>query len=463
MMMMSDCRSLRFPNKSVWEPLLDPILSRMTMKLSWFQLGRDDDHSLLANEALTKSLADVNASVQSYSQELHLAIPWPWLTPLPEEDPLSWDATQLSIAPELRAEELPLYYVGKAHDATSKWLTLDFLSAKDYSLLDRVRDLTERITMMKKLGVQAAFVTKPMDADVGLFDSNFEPQPIAVPWRTLNQHLGASSYVGRIVLPNQSENHVFQRGADGFMVLWNESEKEEQLYLGKNIDAIDLWGRPVEVKQAKSPSGAIEHSIPVGPWPIIVRGIDLPIARFRMQFELGTASLQSLVGRSQSVPIKAGNPFGKVVRGTMDIFAPTLVEQQRGREPFQISPDRMLEKEYPLELRSDVSAGKHAVRFDFQLESDQTERFSTYHELTVGFEDIEFEWQLQRLSDTTLLLRMVANNRGNDSTTFQCKFFPPPYPYQHFQADNLMPGSTDARVHAATAEGRSRCRVLDPL
>jgi len=432
-----------FQNKAIWEPLLDPILSRMTMKLSWFQLGSDSDHSFLANEKLLQTIAEIRSSVQTYSQELHLAIAWPWLDGLPQGQAIAWEATQLSIQPDLRAEELPSYVASKAHESTTKWLTLDFLSASKYSLLDRIRDLTERIVMMKKLGISAAYLTKPMDPDVGLFNSNFEPQVISVPWRTLVEHIGPAIYVGKVTLPSGSQNHIFQKGKIGFMVVWNDNAKEEQLYLGTDVDAVDLWGRSVTVESARSPRNGIEQRVAVGPWPIIVRGVDLPIARFRMQFELGTASLQSLVGRGQAVPIKVGNPFGKVIRGSMDLVAPTMLEKEFASSSLQVAPDRMLEKDFPLELRSDVSAGKHAVRFDFQIEADKTERFSTYHELIVGFDDIEFQWQLQKVSETSVLLRLTANNRANLETTFQCKFFPPPYPYQHFQADKLTPGNNN--------------------
>ncbi len=456
-----------FQNKAVWEPLLDPVLSRMTMKLSWFQLGSDSDHSFLANEKLLQTLTEIHASVQTYSQELHLAIAWPWLDGLPQGQAMAWEATQLSIQPDLRSEELPSYIASKAHEGTTKWLTLDFLPANQYSLLDRVRDLTERVVMMKKLGVSAAFVTKPMDPDVGLFNSNFEPQVISVPWRTLVEHTGSANYVGKITLPGGSQNHIFQDGKRGCMVVWNDNEKVEQLYLGTGVDAVDLWGRSVPVESARSPRNGLEQRVAVGPWPIIVRGIDMPVARFRMQFELGTATLQSLVGRGQSVPIKVGNPFGKVVRGTVDLIAPTLLEKEFASMSLQVTHERVLEKDFPLELRSDVSAGKHAVRFDFQIEADKTERFSTYHELTVGFDDIDFQWQLQKVSDTSVLLRLTANNRGNLETTFQCKFFPPPFPYQHFQADRLMPGNNNREyliqlpVVDENAEFWIRCEELE--
>ena len=456
-----------FQNKAIWEPLLDPILSRMTMKLSWFQLGNDDDHSFLANEKLLQTIAEIHTSVQSYSQELRLVIAWPWLAGLPQGQAMAWEATQLSMQPDLRAEELPSYFASKAHEGTTKWLTLDFLPASKYSLLDRVRDLTERMTMMKKLGVSAAYVTKPMDQEVGLFNSNFEPQAMSVPWRTLVQHIGPANYVGKIMLPGGSQNHIFQNGNRGLMVIWNDNAKVEQLYLGSEVDAIDLWGRSIVVEPARSHRHGIEQRVAVGPWPIIVRGMDLPVARFRMQFELGTASLQSLAGRGQAVPIKVGNPFGKVIRGAVDLVAPTLLENEFASLPLLVTPEHTLEKDFPLELRSDVSAGKHAVRFDFQFEADKTERFSTYHEVTVGFDDIDFQWQLEKVSDTSMLLRLTAINRGDLETAFHCKFFPPPYPYQNLRVDSLAPGENNREFLIElpsvneTAEYWIRCEELE--
>ena len=195
--------------------------------------------------------------------------------------------------------------------------------------------------------------------------------------------------------------------------------------------------------------------------------MDLPVARFRMQFELGTASLQSLAGRGQAVPIKVGNPFGKVIRGAVDLVAPTLLENEFASLPLLVTPEHTLEKDFPLELRSDVSAGKHAVRFDFQFEADKTERFSTYHEVTVGFDDIDFQWQLEKVSDTSMLLRLTAINRGNLETAFHCKFFPPPYPYQNLRVDSLAPGENNREFLIElpsvneTAEYWIRCEELE--
>lgn len=431
-------------DKRVWEPLLDPILSRMTMKLTWLQLGSDDDHSYVSNSTVADAILDVRKSLQVYAQDLSLSIAWPWMAtlPTPSDKRLPWEATQFSIQPELTADELASYVTNPNSQTTTQWLTINPLPADQYSLLDRVRDLTERITMMRRLGVPAAYISKPLDPQVGLFDDQFQPQAIAVPWRTLIQHLASADYIGSNQLPGGSTNHFFVDSDKSVMLLWSDKEQTEQLFLGNKIDIIDLWGKQVKVEEAVSPSGQLEQKIHVGPWPIIVRSVDPDIARFRMQFQLGSTSLPSLIGRDQNVPIKVGNPFSESIRGKIDLYAPTLLQNGTASLPIILPPDRLLETNIPIQLRSDASAGKHRVRFDFQIDAKQDYSFSTYHELTLGFDDIDLQWSVQKETATTFLLRLEATNRGPKATTFECKLFPSPYPYKPFVAEDLVPGVT---------------------
>ncbi len=431
-----------FQDKSVWEPLLDPILSRMSMKLSWFQLGLDDDHSFLSRTDVVQAITDIRTSLQVYAQDLNLAICWPWIEPIPS-DSVPWDATQLKIDPELGADELPGYTQDPNKAVAAQWLSLDPLPASRYQLLDRVRDLAERIVAMKKLGVKSAFVTRPMDTDTGLFSPSLEPLPISVPWRTLVKNLAAAKYVGSNVLPGGSMNHVFEVEKDGVMILWSDKPQTEQLYLGDQVQALDLWGRSVEVQEITSEQNQREQRVQVGPWPILITGINTQITKFRMQFELGSSSIPSLVGRDQLIPIKVVNPFAQPIRGRIDLVASTLLQNGVATLPLLLGPDRSLEANLPIQLRSDASAGKHMVRFDFEIQAQQNYQFSTYHELSLGFDDIDLQWFVVKESDKRLTLRMEANNKGQRPITFECKLFPSPYPYQSFIADDLPVGTTN--------------------
>ncbi len=431
-----------FQNAKTWEPLIEPILTRMSMKLNWFQLGSDDAQNFTANPKLNKAIADIRLKMQPYSQELQIAIAWSWLNSLPQNEKLAWNAIQLSTHPQLSADELDMYAASPAHNGSTRWFNLNFLPADKYSLLDRVRDLAERLTSMKKIGVSAAFVSRPLDPKVGLFNADFEPQPMSVPWRTLVQHIGPASYVGRIELSQGSTNHVFENGNEGLMLMWSEVPQAEQLYLGENITAIDMWGRSVPIELNRSIRGHQEQKIGVGPWPIIVRGIDLRVAKFRMQFQLKSSNVLGVVGRGQSLPLELTNTFGQSVQGKLDLVAPTLLQNGIASMPLILSDNQTVENKLPLQVRADASAGKHNVRFEFEVNSDRDYFFSSYRVITLGFEDIEMVWQAEKASEQLLLLRVEIINRGNKETTFNCKFFPPPFPYQHFEIDKLPVGTT---------------------
>jgi hypothetical protein len=227
------------------------------------------------------------------------------------------------------------------------------------------------------------------------------------------------------------------------MLLWSDKEQTEQLYLGEQIRAIDLWGRKIEIEEVISANNQREQKLPVGPLPIIVYGINSAVAKFRMQFELGSTSIPSLVGRDQNIAIKVSNPFPVAIRGRIDLTAPTLLQNGVASLPLALGPDRMLDTNLPIQLRSDASAGKHPVRFDFRVEAEQQYNFSTYHELSLGFDDIDLQWSVLKETENRLTLRLEATNRGTKSTTFECKLFPSPFPYQSFQAEDLAMGTTN--------------------
>ncbi|MGN6547101.1 MAG: hypothetical protein ACTHK7_18750, partial [Aureliella sp.] len=423
-------------------PILEPALTRMSMKLTWFQLGRDDDRSFIGNPTLIPLVTDVRNRMQTYTQELQLALAWDYQDPLPDEKNLPWRASQMASEPQLTARELKSYLSSPEKAGQTRWITLNPLPASRYRMLDRVRDLAERMIIVKQQKVEAAFVTRPLDHDTGIFNPDASVGDLFLPWRLLNQNLATASYLGSINMPGGSTNYIFAEGDTGFMLLWNDRTADEQLYLGDNIRATDLWGRPLAVENVHSDRNAPEQRLTVTPWPVLVTGISVPIANWRIRFKLQNRSLPSSLAQRTELPISIENTLSASTYGTVTLHAPTLLGGNSGGTPVQLTAGQQQQLNLPMPLRNDASAGKHSLRFDFQLAGQRDYSFSVYDWLTLGIGDVELLWETLELTEVGASLRVEIINRGLRPVSFDCKLFPLQQPYRRFQISDAPPGHT---------------------
>ena len=431
-----------FSSPNEWEPELEPALTRMSMKLAWFQLGRDNDRSFIGNPNLIALVADIRNRMQAYSQELQLALAWDYQDPIPTDKSLPWRASQMSSEPQLTAKELRSHLATPNVAEHTRWISLNPLAASKYSTLDRVRDLAERMIAIKEYRVEAAFMTTPIDRETGIFNPDNSVGELFLPWRVLNQNLASSNYVGSFNMPGASTNAVFREGQTGVMILWNDRPTIEQLYLGDDVKATDLWGRPLQVEQVKSDRGSAEQRLHVNAWPILLRGININVAMWRMQFKLENKSLPSTLAVQTKLPVSIENTLGQSTYGSVALHAPTLV--QKGGQParFQLAEGARESLEMPIPLRSDASAGKHSLRFDFQATSQRELSFSAYDSLTLGIGDIELVWEAIEIGPDRAVLRVELNNLQSQAVSFDCRLHPPERPYRRFQIMNAPPGMT---------------------
>ncbi len=417
-----------------WEPELEPALTRMSMKLAWFQLGRDNDRSFIGNPNLIPLVTDIRNRMQAYSQELQLALAWDYQDPIPADKNLPWRASQMSSEPQLTAKELRSHLSTRETTDHTRWITLNPLAASKYSTLDRVRDLTERMIAVKEYRVEAAFMTTPIDRETGIFNPDNSVGELFLPWRVLNQHMATATYLGSFNMPGGSTNVVFREGQSGFMILWNDRPTVEQLYLGDDIQAMDLWGRPVPVEPTKSDRGSPEQRLQVGPWPILLRGININVALWRMRFKLEAKSLPSTLAVQSKLPVTVENTLGQSTYGSVSVVAPKLVQKGGQAVRFQIGEGAQERLEIPMLLLSDASAGKHSLRFDFQATGQREVSFSAYDSLTLGIGDVELVWEVIEIGADHAILRVEVNNMLNQPVSFECRLFPPQKMYRRFRS-----------------------------
>ena len=431
-----------FSAPAEWEPELEPALTRMSMKLAWFQLGRDNDRSFIGNPNLIALVTDIRNRMQAYSQELQLALAWDYQDPIPADKNLPWRASQMSSEPQLTSRELRSHLSTPDAAEHTRWVTLNPLAASKYSTLDRVRDLTERMIAVKEFRVEAAFMTTPIDRETGIFNPDNSVGELFLPWRVINQNLATASYLGSYTMPGASTNHVFREGTSGCMILWNDRPTVEQLYLGDDVKATDLWGRPLPIEPTKSDRGTPEQRLQVGPWPILLRGINVNVAMWRMRMKMETKSLPSTLAVQTKLPISIENTLGQSTYGSVNVYAPTLKQMGGQGVRFQLAEGAEDRLEIPLPLKSDASAGKHSVRFDFQAATQREISFSAYDSLTLGIGDVDLVWETIEVTKERAVLRVELNNLLSQSVSFDCRLHPHQKPYRRFQIMDAPPGTT---------------------
>jgi hypothetical protein len=424
-----------------WEPALEPVLTRIGMKLPWFQIGGDTDFSFIGKSELAETVTGLRARMQTYSQELKLALNWTWLDPPPEATAAPWNAVHYATFPQATAAELE-QYIHHASTNHQLWVSIDPLAGSQYRLIDRVRDLTSRMLAIKRSTVLAAFVSDPLRPELRLFTDEKKIGEMLIPWRELVYALGDTEYVGSIEMPAGSVNHVLTDQNETLMLIWNERECVEQVYLGDELRATDLFGRVIEMETAQSDRGTLEQRIPVNAWPIIIRGVDRDLIGFQMAFELKFDSLSGSVITGQTIPVSITNTLPQSATGKVTIVSPSLLSGDKSEYPIQLSNSLTQLKLLPVFIRNDASAGAHRLRFDFDLISSKPYHFSIYRTTSLGAGEIELTWDVTRNAEGLTELRVQIRNESEETVAFDCKLFPQGKPYQRFRIHDSKPGIT---------------------
>jgi hypothetical protein len=331
----------------------------------------------------------------------------------------------------------------------------------------RIRQLTQLMITAKIHGATGIYCPNPFAGASGLMTSDGKPGELLLPWRTTASLLGGAEYLGRLELANGSTNHVFVRhDRQVVMVLWNDNATpehpvEETLFLGDNVQHLDIWGRPIPLTAGNDS----EVSLQVNRLPTYVLGLHEAITRWRIDVAFEAQRVPSVFGVPHSNSLKLANHFGQGVGGTISIYLPDELSDRRGagapNKRWSITPERgqfVIKSDgtfqLPLEIKLDEATyGRQPVRLDFELEADKAYRFSVWRDLFVGQEDIDIRLTT-RLGDAgELIVEQWMANRAPTPTDFKCLLYAPPNRRKRTQVFMLGPeGDTKIYEYAKGKE-----------
>jgi len=238
-------------DQAIWLSALDPVMSRLSMRLRYWQLGSDQDTSLVGFPKLAQRISEIRERLFRFGQQVKLGLPWVWDGASPTPGEASWGFEQLTPDPALTLEQFEAFVSRPRRDSMLRWITIEPPPHPDDATPARLEDLNSRATeFVRKLvaakehGVDGIFISRPFDDKNGLMRANGMPAELLLPWRTTAAMLGGTKYLGSVQLPGGSENRNFLR-PDGqvVMVVWSATPTQETLFLGTDARQIDVWGR----------------------------------------------------------------------------------------------------------------------------------------------------------------------------------------------------------------------------
>jgi len=406
---------------ALWLPSLDPIMTRLSLRIRWWQLGDDRDQSFVGYPDLATKVRAIRGQLFRFGQQAHVGIPWDWLTEPPDGSKLPWDFLTYSTQPALAGSELATYLAGVRPRKAGPWVLIDPLSQRDYNrLATRAKDLVLRMVFAKIGGAEAIFLYNPFQPRRGLMRADGTPGPLLLPWRTTAELLRGTAYLGSVALPGGSHNHVFARDGQAVMVLWNEKPTREVVYLGDQIRQFDLWGRPTEPQWAGG-----RQVIEVGTLPTFLTGINESIARWRMALSLERTQLPSVFGQPHRNAVQVTNFFPQSVSGDVRLVLSDTFRTYPERMRVKLAQDEQVRLPFEVSLPLGASSGVQPVRVDLNLVADRRYRFSVYRQIQIGLGHVVIQLNTRVDDKGFLVVEQQTTNNSDDAINFRFLLYAP--------------------------------------
>ena len=408
-------------DSSVWLPSLDEVLTRLSLRVRWWQLGVDSDTSYAHFPKAETAIKDLREKLFRFGQDVSLGLGWPWMEAASTKRLATWDFQQLSASPPLTGEELATYLELPTRKGVTRWTLVEPLSRKYYDLETRTHDLVQQMISAKIHGAANIFASKPFDDEAGLMSDQGTPSDLLLPWRTTASLLSGTRFLGTLQLPGGSENRLFEdKHGTVVMVVWNRQPRQEVIYLGDNIQVVDVWGRS-EAPAFKNR----RHVLEVTSLPKFVTGINAAIARMRLSAKFIETTIPSVFEMAHSNQIELVNTFDQGVGGTVRIVGPEGWQIVPDRIDFKLAAGDKAKRPFQIVLPFDATSGETPLRVDFEVNADKPYFFSVYRTLNVGDKNIELELTTRLADDGTLVVEQRMINHGIKPVDFKCFLYAP--------------------------------------
>ncbi len=413
-----------FLDSDIWQPSIDPVMVRLSLKVKWWQLGGDDDFSFIAFPRLAAKISEIKRRFDQFGQKTKIGMSWKWLVEQPGGEAAPWAFLSYSEQPPFTGKELADYVSAASAQSAHQWVMLRPLSKSQYDRVVRMKDLVARMVAAKVHGADAIIATNPFDAETGLLTPEGYPTELLLPWVTTAKLLGGATYLGQLHLPNGSPNFVFQKDGQAILVGWSGRPTKEVLYLGEAVTVHDMWGRTHRAPTIQQ-DGFSRQVITLAETPVFVTGINLEVTQWRLAFQFDRTRLDSLFGREQATTYRFTNTFSGGVGGKLRLVLPPQWETDYHGTRFRLLGGDTQVETMRVTLGVDATSGPQPVRVDFDITARRRYKFSVYRMMEVGLGDVTMEVVFRIDAEGNLVVDQHLDNQSEQPISFNCMLSAP--------------------------------------
>ncbi len=306
----------------------------------------------------------------------------------------------------------------------------------DQSLVDFVR----RLVICRTHALDAVVVPDPFHNQSGLCTPSGQPTEMFVPWRTTSFLLAGAKHLGNVTLPGGSYNAVFERDGSILMAVWNDRPTEEHLWLGDDVESIDIWGRRQSL--AADPDGQRFH---VGPVPMFLVNLDPIAARTRLSMRLNHDTLATNFGKTQFNVLSFESFFPKDASGHLKLRGPDRWRLAPRQLEARLAPGETFQGELTMRPPFNAEVGRQLLAIDLDfVTAEQRYRFRAYQELLVEAEGIHLTINTWLDEQGNLIVEQRLSQQHLGATPFQCQLIAPQRRIQGHMVRNL---GTDPQIY----------------
>jgi hypothetical protein len=436
------------------QSFLEPVMRQMCVRILDFQIGWDHETDFVSNPRFGSSLDSIVRLAKRYGQETQIIASHNPQLPIPKIAAI--DRWQLHSSQELTDREIAVTLDSDSNAVSSghqPWFSITPLSASKYSLDVRIQDMAARMLVIaREIGSSSTtgWVSDPCSDQVGMLDRSGGPQEMFIPFRSITGALAGMRNAGSLPIPSLGFNRLLVSADQARLIAWSHQPATAQLFLGDKIQARDVWGRSVEVKTVDSARGR-EQLITIDKWPIIIDGIDLNVAQWRMGVNLLNRKIDPLQGLNQEIKIRFTNPLAVPAVGSLRVIAPsTLMDSPQ--VAIEVDANSTSEIIVPITIVPDASSNLTPIRLDFSMNGNSPVRFSIDEEVQIGSDDIEFNMTHQIDDQDQLWMTIEAINHREEPVSFDCMLLIPNRPRERIQIANLKERTTRTFVLKKASE-----------